>query len=85
MMADRDMTDAERERMAQMEKMVQEIHRALLAPAPDGGPSFYTRASVVVTTAERGQWAAKWAVRVVLFIGACITILATYRGGSAGQ
>lgn len=72
-----------------IEGLVTDIHDALFKAAPDGGPSFFARASTALVAAERANWAAKWLVRALLTAGAMAgagkVLFDVFRGGGAGQ
>lgn len=64
------MTDEERRRLADVERMIRDVHRAFMEPEPDGSPPMLARMSRLVTNCERGEWVAKIIIRGLCIAGA---------------
>lgn len=74
------MTDEERLRLAEVERMVAQLHYALLAKGADGDPPMLDRIGAVVNFAEKGEWALRWMLRIIVTLGALAAAFAAFRG-----
>ncbi len=72
------MTDEERALLRATAAKTDEMHRVLLMPGATGEPPLIQRMADAAILVERGGWAAKWSVRIILTLGALGTVIATF-------
>ena len=78
------MTPDQQRRLAEVERKVSDLHRALLESGADGDPPMIQRMAAVVKFAESGEWAVSRGLRIVLVLGALATAWAAFRGELIG-
>lgn len=61
-------------------KIASDLHKAFMERSATGEAPLIERMAGVVIVVERSNWAARWAVRLFLFIGSAIGVIVAARG-----